>query len=195
VAKRRYSKKFREFAVERLRGCENIVALAKELHVSRSQPIGGGTSWIPRYRDASSRAEFARIQAAQRGEPFEAGLGGKDLGSGFFQKCLAKSRGSTPAERQVWREGIYEQLQEMMPLQGGLSVERMCELAPVSRAGFYRWVQEPPARRRGNGSAVFDSADRDRTSAALWIPARFCGAAAARDGREPQASDTDHARG
>jgi transposase-like protein len=29
VAKRRYSKEFREFAVERLRGCENIVALAK----------------------------------------------------------------------------------------------------------------------------------------------------------------------
>jgi putative transposase len=31
----------------------------------------------------------------------------------------------------------------MMPLQGGLSIERMCELAPVSRAGFYRWLQEP----------------------------------------------------
>jgi transposase InsO family protein len=31
----------------------------------------------------------------------------------------------------------------MMPLQGGLSVERMCGLAPVSRAGFYRWLQQP----------------------------------------------------
>jgi transposase InsO family protein len=31
-----------------------------------------------------------------------------------------------------------------MPLQGGLSVERMCQLAQVSRAGFYRWLQEPP---------------------------------------------------
>lgn len=30
-----------------------------------------------------------------------------------------------------------------MPLQGGLSVERMCEPAPVSRAGFYGWGQEP----------------------------------------------------
>jgi transposase len=37
VAKRRYSKEFRETAVERLRGCENIVALAKELRVSRRQ--------------------------------------------------------------------------------------------------------------------------------------------------------------
>jgi len=30
----------------------------------------------------------------------------------------------------------------MMPMQGGLSVERMCELAHVSRAGFYRSLQE-----------------------------------------------------
>lgn len=29
-----------------------------------------------------------------------------------------------------------------MPLQGGLSIERMCELARVSRAGFYRSLQE-----------------------------------------------------
>jgi transposase-like protein len=37
VAKRRYTKECREVAVERLRGCENIVALAKELGVSRRQ--------------------------------------------------------------------------------------------------------------------------------------------------------------
>jgi putative transposase len=30
-----------------------------------------------------------------------------------------------------------------MPLQGGLSIERMCQLSEVSRAGFYRWLQEP----------------------------------------------------
>ena len=28
-----------------------------------------------------------------------------------------------------------------MPLQGGLTIERMCQLAQVSRAGFYRWLQ------------------------------------------------------
>ena len=28
----------------------------------------------------------------------------------------------------------------MMSLQGSLSVERMCVLARVSRAGFYRWL-------------------------------------------------------
>ena len=29
-----------------------------------------------------------------------------------------------------------------MPLQGGLSIERMCQLAQVSRAGFYRHLQD-----------------------------------------------------
>jgi transposase-like protein len=37
VAKKRYSKEFRLASVERLRGCENIVALAEELGVSRRQ--------------------------------------------------------------------------------------------------------------------------------------------------------------
>jgi putative transposase len=48
----------------------------------------------------------------------------------------------TPEERQHWREGVYDEIQEMMLLQGGLSIERMCQLAGVSRAGFYRSLQE-----------------------------------------------------
>jgi hypothetical protein len=91
----------------------------------------------------TNRAKVARIHTVQRSESFKASSGGEDAGSGFFQKCLAKSRGSTPAEQQVWREGIYDQIREVVPLQGGLSIERMCQLARVSRAGFYRWLQEP----------------------------------------------------
>jgi len=30
----------------------------------------------------------------------------------------------------------------MMPMQGGLGIERMCQLAGVSRASFYRSLQE-----------------------------------------------------
>jgi len=55
---------------------------------------------------------------------------------------LQKSRGSTPAERAVWREGVYDQIEEMMPLQSRLSIERMSQLAEVSRAGFYRHLQD-----------------------------------------------------
>jgi putative transposase len=35
-----------------------------------------------------------------------------------------------------------------MPLQGGLTIERMCQLAAVSRAGLYRWSQGPPPVER-----------------------------------------------
>jgi hypothetical protein len=38
--------------------------------------------------------------------------------------------------------GVYDQIRELMPLQGGLTIERMCELARVSRASFYRSLQE-----------------------------------------------------
>jgi putative transposase len=59
-----------------------------------------------------------------------------------FRPCLAKNRGSTPEARRVWRDGIYEQVREVMSLQGGLSIERMCQLTTVSRRGFYRCLQE-----------------------------------------------------
>lgn len=40
------------------------------------------------------------------------------------------------------RAGIDAQIQDVMSLQGGLGIERMCQLAQVSRAGFYRTLQE-----------------------------------------------------
>src|SRR5262249_30119980 len=66
----------------------------------------------------------------------------EDAGGGLFQRCLAKSRGSAPGQQKHWRDGIYDQVREVMPVQGSLSIERMCELARVSRAGFYRALQE-----------------------------------------------------
>jgi len=47
----------------------------------------------------------------------------------------------TPEQRYDWREGIYDEKQELMPVQGSLGIERMCQLAGVSRAGFYRSLQ------------------------------------------------------
>jgi len=41
----------------------------------------------------------------------------------------------------LWRDGIYDLIREVMPMQGGLSIERMCLLARVSRAGFYRFLK------------------------------------------------------
>src|SRR6516165_11016665 len=69
----------------------------------------------------------------------------EDAGTGFFRRCLAKDRGVTPEERQAWRDSIYTEIRGWMQSQGGLSIQRMCELATVSRASFYRhWEQKAP---------------------------------------------------
>ena len=70
-----------------------------------------------------------------------------------------------------------------MPLQGGLSIERMCELARVSRASFYRSGKERvPARKKWN--PFRDSADCFRTPAPLRVPKDLCRAAPPRDAGE-----------
>src|ERR1700731_4153861 len=96
---------------------------------------------VPHRRRTAAR-ESARIHAPQRGQPAKTTAGREDLGGRFFQGCLAKSRSSTPEARYHWREGIYGQIRGVMSMQGSLSIERMCQLAGVSWAGFYRSLQE-----------------------------------------------------
>ena len=44
------------------------------------------------------------------------------------------------------RDGIREAIREMMPTAGSLGVEPMCRLAGVSRAEFYRFLQQSHPR-------------------------------------------------
>src|SRR5262249_41972658 len=72
---------------------------------------------------------------------------------------LAASRGSTPAERRAWRADVYAIIAAMTSLRprGDLTVERMCVLAGVSRAGYYRWRASAP---RQEETAVRDALQR-----------------------------------
>src|SRR6266852_9053391 len=60
----------------------------------------------------------------------------------FFNDTWQKFRGSTRTEQRLWQDDIHDQIREVMSLQGSLSIERICELARVSRASFYRSFQE-----------------------------------------------------
>ena len=70
----------------------------------------------------------------------------------IFQGRLAAHRGFTPAERRAWRDSVFAHIQVVTRLQGempgaGLPVERMCTLAGVSRAAYYRaWGRSDPLR-------------------------------------------------
>src|SRR5271156_1396805 len=91
---------------------------------------------------AGREGRYAQGAGAGAGEPsVEGGAGDQGARSGFFQRCVAQNRGSTPARQRVWRDCVYEEIRVMRP-QTHLSVESMCRLAQVSRAGFYRHWQE-----------------------------------------------------
>ena len=67
---------------------------------------------------------------------------------------------STPSERRIWRDAIYAVIQVMTPrqLQGEPTIERMCALTGVSRAGYYRgWAASAP---RAEETGVRDAIQR-----------------------------------
>jgi hypothetical protein len=74
----------------------------------------------------------------QSGYPLMPLLGRRTFPRGLRKGCLAKNRGSAPAQQRLWREGNYEHIREMMPLQGRLSIEHLCHLVVMRRRAFYR---------------------------------------------------------
>jgi len=82
---------------------------------------------------------------------------------------IARNRGSTPQQKQLWRDCVYEHIQEVD------AYARQPEYrADVSAGGGQSiWFPSLPtgaiAGGRGYGGAVGDSADRLRAPAAPWL--------------------------
>jgi putative transposase len=138
--KERYPQKFRRRAVERMDDSDNIVRLARELGVSRSLLY----KWRRRLEVFDGRSDAAIRNSRESGlrreiDRFKRLLANKTAEVDFFRAALQK----VEARRQS--SGISGEqastIQSVTPLQGSLSVERMCQLVQVSRAGFYRHLQ------------------------------------------------------
>src|SRR5207237_3262840 len=96
-------------------------------------------------------AGFAPRRSRAQGGP----AGG---GARCFQTSLAARQGATPAEQRAWRQSVFALIHAMTPPQGGLGIERMCALAGVSRASYYRhWRRVAPHREE---TAVRDALQR-----------------------------------
>jgi transposase-like protein len=100
----KYSPEFRAQALERLKSCDNVSRLARELKIPRR--------WLYLWRDrARTTVEVETAEDRERevcGSGCRVGATGRAAGrrDRLFQWYLAKSRGATPEERREWRRGI-----------------------------------------------------------------------------------------
>ncbi len=146
---KRYPMRFRERAVERMRLGENVSQLARELGIDRTclyawkrQLEGRGARRVsgPERDGRDVRIEELEAQVTRL-----EGVVGRQWLELDFRECLAKDRGDGAEERRQWRASLYAEIRSRMHSQGGLSIQRMCELAGVSRASFYRnWEEREP---------------------------------------------------
>jgi transposase-like protein len=137
-----YPQKFRCRAVERMNACDNIVRLARELGVSRTllykwrhrlDPGNGQAQsevMIRNSRESTLRKEIDKLKRLLANKAVEV-----DSFRVALQKVGARRRNSGISGEQA------STMQSETSLQGSLSVERMCQLGQVSRAGFYRYFQ------------------------------------------------------
>src|SRR5437660_7243313 len=65
----------------------------------------------------------------------------------IFKKSLAAFQGTSAASRQQWQGRLFEQIEQAVK-ETGAAVMELCQVAGVSRAGYYRFqprVQESEA--------------------------------------------------
>jgi transposase-like protein len=129
-------------AVERMETCDDVGELARELGV-RPRCL---YKWRKKLESIEPGQEASRPSTHASAHHKEIHglkqlLAEKILELDFFKGALQKVS-STPEMRRNWRDGIYEQIREVIFLQGSLSIERMCQLASVSRRSFYRSLKE-----------------------------------------------------
>ena len=104
MAKRRvgrYPKAFRKMAVERLKGCENVLALARELGIhqrllykwrDRLEPIDDGEGPPENTKERELRLQVAQLKRLVADKTLEA-----DFFKGALQKVEARRQSNRPA--------------------------------------------------------------------------------------------------
>ena len=98
----------------------------------------------------AGESETARAQ--RQIEELQRKIGQQQLDLDFFSRSLAAGQGATPEEGRAWRDGIYAVIHAQMQQQGARDgIERRCQLAQVSRAGYYRHWQASKPRQEETG--------------------------------------------
>jgi transposase len=138
----RYSQKFRCRTVERMYACENILRLSRELGIHRrllykwrdqvdpADTEADGELTPQTSRESTLRKEISKLKRLLADKTVEV-----DYFRGALQKVEARRQQSDISGEKA------STMKSKTRLQGSLSIERMCQLAQVSRAGSYRYLQ------------------------------------------------------
>jgi putative transposase len=138
--KERYSRKFRRRAVERMNACENIVRLSRDLGVCRTLLYKWRYQLEPENAEGAASTKNSRESTLRRGiTKLKRLLADKTVEVDFFRGALQKAEARRQRNENSGAKASTKKYET--PLQGSLSIERMCQLAHVSRAGFYRFLQ------------------------------------------------------
>jgi hypothetical protein len=96
-----------------------------------------------------------RDPSRQRVAELERKIGQQELELDFFKEALRRVEELRWDEQRTWRNCVYALSQAMTQQLAELTVERMCALAQVSRAGYYRhWQTGGTAHGRERGGAL-----------------------------------------
>jgi putative transposase len=138
----RYSQKFRCQTVERMNACENILRLSRELGIHRRLLYKWRDQLEPTEAEGELPAQNSRESTLRKEvSKLKRLLADKTVEMDFFKSALQRVR-ARRQQNDVSGEKASTMKSETR-LQGNLSIERMCRLAQVSRAGFYRYLHGP----------------------------------------------------
>ena len=130
---------FWQAAVARVQAGENLAEVALELGVDRR----GLARWQEKLDPEMLRTDRRREKAlVTEVEQLKKALAEKVLEVDFLQGALHKIEARRQGQTSTGAKASTTRSGKVMPVQGSLSVERMCQVAVVSRAGYYRSFAE-----------------------------------------------------
>ncbi len=100
----------------------------------RGRPAGSPSKAFSQPTPSAAESRIAELERL---------LGRKQLELDFFKRAFEHVRGATGNRISDGGKGIYRSIEASLSFEGeGLTVERQCQLAEVSRAGSYRYLQQ-----------------------------------------------------
>jgi transposase-like protein len=119
-----------------MNSCDNVLRLARELGLNRSLLYTWRYRLDPANGQAQGEVMIGNSRESKEIDKLKRLLANKTVEADFF-RCALQTVGARRRKSGISGEQAST-MQSQTSLQGSLSIERMCQLGEVSRAGFYR---------------------------------------------------------